>query len=117
MVGSGKKLIPHFHTPKDTGYVVRAALQTSPGKNILAVGSMLSFADCLKVWCEVNKVPFGGYQEMPIEVFEKHIPVPGLGRELGEMFLFMDEFGYDGSDPSVVHAQDVSQVYLVPIYG
>ncbi|MCJ1479474.1 hypothetical protein MMC13_008160 [Lambiella insularis] len=106
-VGSGKKPLPHFHTSKDTGYVVRAALQTPPGKNILAVGSMLSWADYLKVWCEVNKVPFGGYDEIPIDVFEKYIPVPGFGRELGEMFLFMDEFGYDGGDPSVVHAQDV----------
>ena len=110
MVGSGKNPVPHFHTPKDTGYVVRAALQTAPGKNILGVGSMLSWSDYLKVWCEVNKVPFGGYDEMSLETYEKNMPVPGMGKELGEMFLFMDEFGYDGSDPSVVHAQDVSHI-------
>lgn len=95
---------------KDTGYVVRAALQSPPGKNILGFGSMLSWSDYYKVWCEVNKVPFGGYDEVPVEIFEKYIPVPGLGKELGEMLLFMDEFGYTGGEEGVVHAQDVGSI-------
>ena len=68
---------------------------------------MISWNDYLKVWCEVHKVPFGGYDELPLEVYEKYIPMPGLGRELGEMFSFMDEFGYTGGE-DVVLAQDVS---------
>jgi hypothetical protein len=108
MVGSGTKPIPHFNTVRDCGYVVRAALQTSPGKNILGVGSMLSWTEYLRVWCEVNKVPFGGFDPIPLEVFEKVIPVPGLGKEIGEMLAYIDEFGYDGSDPTVVHPEDVS---------
>ena len=71
---------------------------------------MLSWIDYCKVWCEVNKVPFGGYDEIPSEVFENYMPVPGLGREMREMLLFMDEFGYTGDEEGVVHAQDVGSI-------
>jgi hypothetical protein len=59
------------------------------------------------VWCEVNSVPFGGFDEIPLEKYEKFLPVPGLGREIGEMMLFIEEFGYCGGDPSVVLPADV----------
>ncbi len=95
-------------TERDTGYVIRATLQSPPGKTVLGAGSMLSWTDYLKVWCEVNKVPFGGYDEVPIQAFEKYMPVPDLGREMGEMFLFFDEFGYTGGEEGVVNAKDVS---------
>ena len=36
------------------------------------------------------------------------MPVPDLGQEMGEMFLYFDEFGYTGGEEGVVHAQDVS---------
>ena len=71
---------------------------------------MLSWSDLAKVWCEVNHVPFGGYDEIPMEVFEKHMPIPDLGREMGEMFLYFEEFGYTGGEEGVVLAQDVSQM-------
>jgi hypothetical protein len=110
MVGSGKNPVPHFNTERDCGYVVRAALQTAPGKNILGAGSMLSWTEYLKIWCNVNNVPFGGFNSIPLEVFEKVVPMPGLGSELGEMMAFMDEFGYDGGDPTIIHATDVSSL-------
>jgi hypothetical protein len=105
-VGSGKAKIPHFDTVADTGVVVRAALNLPPGKNILGAGDMLSWTDYLKVWCEVNNVPFGGYDAVPLQGFISFMP-PGLGQELGEMLAFMDEFGYDGGDPSVVQASEL----------
>ena len=71
---------------------------------------MLSWIDYYTVWCKVNNVQFGGYNEVPVQAFEKQIPVSGLGRELGEMLLFMDEFGYTGGEEGVVLAQDVSSV-------
>ena len=69
---------------------------------------MLSWSDWFKVWCEVKKVPFGGFDEMPLETYEKYMPIPDLGREMGEMFQFMDEIGYTGDEEGVVLAQDVS---------
>lgn len=95
---------------KDTGYVVRAALQSPPGKTILGFGSMLSWIDFYKVWCEVNKVPFSGYDEMPLPVSESYMPTPDLGAELAEMFLFFEESGYTGGEEGVVNAKDVSIV-------
>ena len=114
-MGSGKNPLTLFHPSKDTGHVVRVALQTSPGKNILGTGSTLSWTDYLRVWCEVNNVPFGDYDEIPIETFEQNFPLPGLGKEYGEMFRFIDEFGYTGGDPSVVHAEDVCLLNWCPL--
>lgn len=107
-VSSGKTPLPFIVSNKDTGYVVRAALQSPPGKNILGFGSMLSWIDFYKVWCEVNKVPFGGYDEIPLPVFESTMPTPALGTELAEMFLFFEEFEYTGGEEGIVNAKDVS---------
>jgi len=52
------------------------------------------------MWCEVDSVPFGGFDEILLEKYEKFFPVPGLGREIGEMLLFIEEFGYCGGRPS-----------------
>ena len=48
---------------------------------------------------------------MPVEVLDKMMP-GGLGKEIGEMFAYAAEFGYDGGDPSVVHPKDVSPFFL-----
>lgn len=108
LVGSGNVPFPNIDVEKDTGYIVRAAIQSSPEKAILAAGSMISWSDQLKVWCELNSVPFGGFDPIPIEVFDRFFPIPGLGRELGEMMAFMDEFGYAGCEADVVLPSEVS---------
>ena len=53
-------------------------------------------------------MPFGGFHSVPVEVFEKFIPVPGLGREIGDMMAFIDDFGYTGGDETVILPGDVS---------
>jgi hypothetical protein len=98
---------------KDMGMIVRAAIQNTPGKTILAVESMLSWTDQLKLWCKTNGVSFGGFNELSVEKFEMILPIPGLGRELGEMMAFMDESGYTGGDPNVTLPQDVSYCLLL----
>lgn len=108
MVGSGKEPLPHLDVEADLGRIVVAAVESPPGKKILAAGDMISWSDQLKVWCEVNRVSFGGFDELPIEVFDKFFPIPGLGKELGEMMAFMDEFGYAGGDLNVVLPEEVS---------
>lgn len=108
LVGSGLNPLPHFNVEKDMGTIVRAAIKSPPGKTILAVGSMLSWTDQLKVWSKTNRVPLGGFDKLSVEQFEMFLPIPGLGRELGEMMAFMDEFGYAGGVPNVVMPQDVS---------
>jgi hypothetical protein len=108
LVGSGTTPLPHIDIERDTGYLVRALLECAPGKTVLGAGEMISWSEMLKVWCECNKVQFGGFDPLSVDQFERFIPVPGLGRELGEMFAFMDEFGYAGGDPDVVLPSKVS---------
>ena len=98
--------IPMIDTRKDTGYFVRALVQVPPGKNLLAFGSMISWKDYMALWAEVLQVP-AAYRQITIEDVDKIAP-GGLGREVGEGWASQGEFGYDGGDPSVVHANDVS---------
>lgn len=44
---------------------------------------------------------------MTLEQFESFVPIPGLMREIGEMMLFEDEFGYAGGE-EVVLPENVS---------
>ena len=49
----------------------------------------------------------GGCQELTVDDMDKMMP-GGMGEELGEMFAYAAEFGYDGGDPSVITPKDVS---------
>jgi hypothetical protein len=76
--------------------------------NLFAVGEMMSWNQYLKTWCESQKVPFGGYEQLTLNEFAEILP-GGLGREFGENVLFAMEFGYEGgNDPTVVRPQAVS---------
>lgn len=115
-MGSGVKNLPHINVGRDLGYIVRAALGSEPRKLILGVGSMMSWSEQLKVWCEVDGVEFGGYDELSVDAFDRIFRIPGLGRELGEMMAFMDEFGYAGDDPNVVLPGEVSFRFIGRAY-
>ncbi len=100
-------------TRRDTGSFVRALVQLSPGMNVLAYGSMISWKDYMAVWAKILKLPGGSYKQVTIDVFDKLAP-GGLGREIAEGWAYQGEFGYDGGDPSVVHAKDVSTIAQCP---
>jgi hypothetical protein len=87
-------------------------LECPPGKTVLGAGDMISWTDQLKVWCEYNGVSFGGFDPLSVNQFEKFIPFPGLGVELGEMMAFEDEFGYGGGDPKLVLPSEVSNLFM-----
>ena len=113
-LGSGEPPLPHFDTVRDTGHLVRSALLSPPGKTVLGAGSTLSWIGMFKTWCAVNNVPYNGYDAIPYDAFKKLVPNPDLGEEMGEMFLYFDEFGYTGGEEGVVLAQDVS--FFFPFY-
>ncbi|KAJ5148069.1 hypothetical protein N7526_001421 [Penicillium atrosanguineum] len=109
LVGKGETPVPQLFTTKDTGYLVRALLEVAPGKNLLGAGSMLSWKGSLRVWCETQDVPYGGYDELSIEEWVKNAPFDhALALEFAEMFALMDDPGYAGGDPSVVLPHHVS---------
>jgi hypothetical protein len=91
----------------DFGKCIKAVVKAKPGLNLLAVGEMLSWETILETWSKSQGVPSGGYEEHTIESFVKLLPGE-LSREFGENALFAQQFGYDGSDPTVVRSSQVS---------
>lgn len=90
----------------DFGYAVRAAVEGEPDMNILAVGEYVTWNQILKTFCDTQNVAFGGYDECTYEGFTTLLP-GGLGHEFAQNVLFAQEFGYDGSDPSVTYPDSV----------
>ena len=101
-MGSGGTPLPQLDVEADLGGIVAAILEGKPGKKVLAAGDMVSWSEQIRVWCEINKVPFGGFDSVSIETFDKFFPIPGLGREIGEMMEFMEDFGYCGNTPTIL---------------
>jgi hypothetical protein len=99
--------IPMGDVQNDFGKCVKTVIDSKPSLNLLAVGEMLSWETILEAWCKSQGVPSGGYEEHTIESFVGLL-LGELTREFGENALFAQEFGYDGSDPTVVRSPDVS---------
>ncbi|KAL1615026.1 hypothetical protein SLS56_011957 [Neofusicoccum ribis] len=91
---------------KDTGSFVHALIRSPPGLNLLGYGQMMSLREYMAVWSRVMGIGPATYEEIPLADMEKTMP-SALARELGEMCLYMAEFGYDGSDPTIVHPADL----------
>ncbi|KEF56256.1 uncharacterized protein A1O9_07837 [Exophiala aquamarina CBS 119918] len=108
LVGKGDTPIPHLFTSKDTGFLVHALLQLSPGTVLSGAGDILSWKECLHVWCKTQGLDYGGFDEISVEDFIQHSGMgTELGLEFGEMFAFMDSPGYNGGGDSVIFPKDV----------
>ena len=99
--------MPMIDTRKDTGNFVLALIKLSPGKNLLAYGTIISWKDYMTLWAKILNLPGGSYKQVTIDEVDKIAP-GGLGREIGEGWAAQGEFGYDGGDPTVLHPKDVS---------
>jgi hypothetical protein len=78
------------------------------GKTLSGAGDILSWKECLQIWCKTQGLTYGGYDETTIEDYVKMSGMgPDLGLEFAEMFAFMDSPGYNGGDPSVILPKDV----------
>lgn len=100
-IGPGDKGIPFGYVRRDFGPCVMAAAEAEPGVNLFALGEYLSWTEYLKTWCDSQNLLYGGYDEVSYNEFCTLLP-GGLGHEFSHNVLFAWEFGYDGSDPSVV---------------
>lgn len=101
MNSSGNTPIPMVLPHKDTGSFVHALVRSPPGLTLLGVGQMLSWREYTALWSRILGVE-ATYYEVPTTDLAKELP-EGLERELPEMALYMEEFGYDGGDPSIIH--------------
>ncbi len=99
--------IPLVHTRKDAGNFVRALTQVPPGKTLLGYGGeKISWSRFMELFSEVNNVK-ASFEPNTVEDWDKMMP-GGMGRELGEMFAYFGEFGYEGGDPDVIGPRGVS---------
>jgi hypothetical protein len=107
--GVGRTKVPIIDVA-DTGRAVKAMHECGPGKKILFYGDMLTVREALEMWGRTNGLTTR-YDQLTLQEYEKLFP-PGLGRELGEMMLYIDEYGYVGDGEGFTDWKDVS--YLNP---
>jgi hypothetical protein len=110
--GKGETKIPII-VVADTGKAVQAINRNGPGKKVLVYGEMFTVRELLSLWGKVNEVQTR-YEQISLEGYSKLLP-PGLGKELGEMMLCVDEFGYVGDGQGYIDWKDVS-VAIIPKY-
>lgn len=103
--GNGDVPIP-LVVPTDAGKFVKELVKLPPGQNLIAFGDRLHWADYVKLWSKVTGVP-ATFEKGTLEEHAALAPW-GFGEEIGEMFAYAMDFGYDGGDPSVQSAKEVS---------
>ncbi|KAL6915047.1 hypothetical protein ACHAP8_005891 [Fusarium lateritium] len=104
---TGEHKIPWIFVDRDTGVYVKALLENTPGKNILAFSEMATHREFWTLWADIQNVKLD-IQESSVEEIVKPLP-DFLRRQFQESMMYITEFGYTGSDPDVFHnLQDLS---------
>lgn len=106
---SGDKPVPHLEVNADTGNFVYAVAQLPPGKSYMAEGTTCGWSEYIRLLHEITGAS-ASYKEKPIDEFVKDMPDRMLGEELGDMFLYSGDPGYDGGDSSLLKAADIRKV-------
>jgi hypothetical protein len=70
----------------------------------VGAGEVLSWNEWCAIWAKHNGVKCSFERKERKEMEDAMGPI---GREFADMFQYMDEFGYDGGDPSVMYPWDL----------
>lgn len=106
--GSGDVPIP-LVVPSDAGYFVKALTQVPAGKNLIAYGDRMTWAEYVQLWSRITGVPATFEKTTVAEHAElSKLSPEGYGEEIAEMYGYAQDFGYDGSDPTVITPDQVS---------
>lgn len=95
----GHKKVPMYHPRNDTGPLVKALVNSSPGKNLMGYGSEISFDEIARIWSE-NLGEQVAYHRGTVEFMDSIMP-GGLDIELGEMMEYISDPGYFGGEAAV----------------
>ncbi|RAQ62494.1 NAD dependent epimerase/dehydratase [Aspergillus flavus] len=98
--------VPHFNVNADMGNFVYAVAKMPPGKSYMAEGTTCSWTEYMRLWSKVNSVP-ASYRQITLEELIDRTPDAEFGREVGDMFAYSTEPGYDGGDRELLHAADI----------
>ena len=101
-------LIPHLDPRSDTGPHVRALLQLPPNSTLMAASEWCTWPDWIKKWGEMTGVKTS-YKQVTVGDFDEHMP-GGLGKEIGEMFEFSFDSGYNADQANTLKAWDLEKV-------
>ncbi|KAH7413108.1 hypothetical protein BKA64DRAFT_771082 [Cadophora sp. MPI-SDFR-AT-0126] len=103
--GTGDVPVPLI-VPSDAGKFVKALSQVSSGKNLLAFGDLMTWSEYVALWSKITGLP-AKFEQSTVDALDKLAP-GGYGEEIGEMYAYMQEFGYWGKDDdSVIFPKDL----------
>lgn len=88
-----------YHPRNDTGPLVKALVNTTPGKNLMGYGTEISFNEIAQIWSK-NLGEKVTYHRNTVEFMDQIMP-GGMGIELGEMMEYISSPGYFGGDAAV----------------
>ena len=102
--------VPHLDVRSDMDNFVWAVSQMPAGESYMAAGSYCGFAEYSRLWAEVTGRK-ARYRQIGLEeLVELASDDKEFGAELGAMYVYADEVGYDGGDGSLLWAQDIEKV-------
>lgn len=79
---------------------------------MMGAGSNITWKEYGAIWGRINNKSIS-FESYPVSVLEEE--KGSLGKELGAMFTYMDDPGYDGGDPDVIYPWDVKSKYGVEV--
>ena len=102
----GDLKLPLIAAEEDSGPLVKALVESTPGKNLIAYREWMTLEEMVRVFTEATGLPA---QYVTLGPGEPDIPLPdGLKEELDDNWAYFNECGYEGrDDPSVMHPNQV----------
>lgn len=102
--------VPHLDVNGDTGSFVHAVAQRPAGGHYMAAGAFCSWSDYMRIWAEsTSQKAF--YKQVSLEEMIEMTPDREFGREVGDMFAYCNDPGYDGG-MDLITAEDLRKVSL-----
>jgi len=114
----GDRKIPMYHPRKDTGTLVKALVNSPPGKNLMGFGCEISFEEIAQIWTQ-NLGERVTYHRGTVEFMDQIMP-GGMGMELGEMMEYISSPGYYGGKAAIegtglIRPQDLGEFHLTDV--
>ncbi|PVH87782.1 hypothetical protein DL98DRAFT_525075 [Cadophora sp. DSE1049] len=104
--GSGDWPIPIVQ-PADAGEFVNALIKLPPGTELLAYGDLMTMTEYVNLWSKVTGVR-ATLESATVADHDKLLP-GGWGREIGETYAYMQEFGYwGGKNVDIMFSKNLS---------
>jgi hypothetical protein len=102
--------VPHLDVNADMGSFVYAVSQRPPGQHYMAEGSTCSWTEYMQLWSEITGQR-AVYKQVMLDELLTVILDKEFGREVGDMFSYCSEPGYDGG-LDLLKAADIRTVCL-----